>query len=1104
MAGPSGSAYMRKDGDFMKAMKRRLLSLLLAMAMVCSLVPSALAADTLTVTAQASSGLSVTKGSSLDLARAVTVSVTDPSTGSAVTGAAISYSLTNGTETGVDLSNGVLTVQNTATASSVAVTVTATKDGATGSSAPITVTITGGGTQAAASISLSGVTGNQSPYSATYIAGSGPYYVTASVLSSSDVAITGATITGVESTVPSICSVSHSGNTITLTPSSNSTANGNTTIRVYYNTITAIINVNVSPSNLPTFTINASSLSIASNGQAALTIPYTTSTGVSMPSYTNVEWKITSGGTLAHLYASTGSSNTLIGDNKATGGTVTVKATLLNGTTPVAEGTVNIAVGNATPVKITLQNYNGFNTANNTFSSYGAQAYAYASVDGYTGNQGIYYYWTKTDSNSSGVVSLNGNGTSPIMLTAVNTGYSTIRVQAYEGASTTGKYLGEATVRVDVGYSYALNPKVTVNSGSSSYNLSDTDDVGGASVLSQISSYVGTYLGSYPYVRFTQTTSNVGNLEASTTKNYYLGQAAPGAYGSSYGYFSDIYFVPKTSGTATFAFDVYSNGAVNYSGLLTVVVSGDTIGDIPYTASIGDDVYFDLGDFEDFYYTKTSRGTLDRVSFTLPSGGNLYADGGRLNTNNVCYASPRSNQNDLSTVYFSPTGTTASRAGTVRINFTAYGNKGNVSGTVAVTYLNGAAKDINYSAINGSVTLNPQDFINAYKEVTGKTAPSGLTIQFQEAPVNGTLTYTGGSRDVVLTRNNVRSNKYATKTTGSYRLDQLVYSGTRGTDTIEYIAYNGGAAQFTGKVVFNGAGAVPTDVVVTYGSVNGQAVTFSQNDFIRANSAISNAAKLRFVASSNGTLTMNGANAAGVDVLPSMLGSVSYKPRAGFNGTDKIIFAAYDARGNVVASGNVNITVVGNSGGGNTGGSTGGVTDVSQFKDVSSSAWYRSDLATLVSQGIITGKGEGKFDPLGTVTYGEALKMILEACGHTAALGTGSNWAINYKNLAVSNGWISSSIDLNAAISRNATAELAAKVMGVAPATGSSPFADDANAYAVALYYTSPQIFVGDNTTGKLLFKNGSPLLRQEVCAVICRVRNYHTQHNANTMPDGV
>lgn len=855
-------------------------------------------------------------------------------------------------------------------------------------------------------------------------------------------------------------------------------------------------------------TLTPATSEISVNGTQQLTLNlngYTLGTD-----YDSITWNVTQNASYIQYMNSTTTNYTTVTGLSA--GTATVSASLMKTgvSAPVyTTNSVTVTVKNVAPVYITVGN-NVSSSSTLSLAGIGSEATLTAHV---TSNPNIYtgytYTWQRTSGTSVSIVEGNYSNYYQQTVRAVTAGTTTVAVSIYSLDNATTP-IGTAYIDITVGNS-GLLVSATIN-GSSDYQLSSLDDNGKISIYDQICNAVSnTSINRRLYsVTFLSTTNVCGDLENASAYNgiYYADTVTTGG-----ARLSQLVFTPKQAGTARFSFYAYYSDWNNtptqgsyLTGTLEIKVDSTvTTGDIPYTASIGDDVYFDIGDFEDFYYTKTSRGTLDRVAFTLPSGGNLYADGGRLSSNNVCYASPRNNQNDLSTVYFSPTGTTASRAGTVRISFTAYGNKNSVSGTVAITYLNGAAKDINYSAINGTVTLNPQDFINAYRDVTGKTAPSSLTIQFQEAPVNGTLTYTGGSRDMDLTRNNIRSNKYSTKTTGSYRLDQLVYSGTRGTDTIEYIAYSGSAAQFAGKVVFNGAGAVPTDVVVRYGSTGGQSVTFSQNDFILANSAISNAAKLRFVASSNGALTMNGANAAGVDVLPSMLGSVSYKPRAGFNGTDKIIFAAYDARGNVVASGNVNITVVGNSGG-STGGSTGagGVTDVSQFKDVSSSAWYRNDLATLVSQGIITGKGEGKFDPLGTVTYGEALKMILEACGHTAALGTGSNWAINYKNLAVSTGWISSSIDLNAAMSRNATAELAAKVLGVAQATGSSPFADDANAYAVALYYTNPQIFVGDNTTGKLLFKNGSPLLRQEVCAVICRIRNYHTQHTTNTMPDGL
>ena len=765
------------------------------------------------------------------------------------------------------------------------------------------------------------------------------------------------------------------------------------------------------------------------------------------------------------------------------------------------------------PFSITTSRYNNDTNYNpDTWTFRSLYTYATATYTGLASTlpSGATIKWTSSNTN---VLQVQNETDTVARLVSVGRGYSNLSVVIKDSAGAT---LYSDSKQITVNYDYALSPTVTVYR-QEDYNLDSTDAKGTRSIVRQISdSTITAY--NYAYVRFEDVSTTGGHLTANLGYDYYIGSLPSSTGGSRVGLLSDVDFIPDTSSTATkaeFRFTLtvtgYNIGANynTYSGLMTFNITGESsTGDIPYTASIGDDVPFDIGDFEDFYYSKTSRGTLEYVTFSMPSGGYLYSDRSRLSASNAtCYVSPRSTQNDLGSVYFSPSGTTASKAGTVRVNFTAYGNRnGNsgVSGTVAITYLNGAAKDISYSTVGGSVTLDPQDFIDAYKEVTGKTAPSNLTIQFQEVPANGTLTYTGGSRDVDLTKSNVRSNKYSTKTTGTYRLNQLTYTGTKGKDTVAYIAYNGSTAQFTGNVVFNGTAAVPTDVVVTYGSTGGQAVVFSQNDFIRANSVMSNAVKVRFVTPANGTLTMNGSSAAGIDVATSLLGSVTYKPKAGFNNnTDRITFVAYDSRNQLVASGSVNITVVGNT---STTTTPGGVTDVSQFKDVASNAWYRNDLDTLVKAGVITGKGEGKFDPKGTVTYGEALKMVLEACNHTAAVGTGSQWAINYKNLAVSNGWISSSIDLNAPITRNATAELAAKVMGVAPATSGSPFADEANAYAVALYYTNPQIFYGTTNPngGKPLFENNKPLLREQVCAVICRVRTYNAQQTTDTMPDGI
>lgn len=663
-------------------------------------------------------------------------------------------------------------------------------------------------------------------------------------------------------------------------------------------------------------------------------------------------------------------------------------------------------------------------------------------------------------------------------------------------------------------WSVKIDSDITVSATvSDNYVLSDADDKSNDSIWEKIEDKLSKGY-SLEYITFDSWTHRYGDLEgvSSRTAKYYEDDL------------SDVEFVPEEKGTAQFSFVAHvedkNDRSSSLKGILTIEVkdtSSTSSGDFSYTAEIGEDVYFDVSDFEDFWEDKYSSGTLDHVVFGSATNGKLKDARSTVSYNkDKYYVDPGKNDDDLADVYFVPS--SSKKAMTAKISFTAYGSKTGSSGssydragTITIYYLNDNASDITYNTTNGKVTLDPKDFEAAYKEATSsKTAPSNLVIEFQNVPTNGTLTYTGGSRDKDLTKSTVKGTRYTTKSSGTNRLAQLTYSGTKGKDTIDYIAYSGGTAQFSGRVVFNGTAAVPQDVVVYYASTAGQPARFSQNDFTTANSAMSKAAKIRFVTPANGTLYLNGStSAAGIDIAPALLYSVTYQPKAGFNGTDKVVFAAYDASNNLVANGSVNITVAGNPTTSTTPGGTtnpGGVTDVSQFTDVSGNAWYRANLATLVSKGVISGRGDGKFDPKGTVTYGEALKMVLESCGYTAAVGTGSQWAINYKNLAVSKGWISSSVDLNAAISRNATAELAAKVLGVAPVTSGSPFGDEANAYAVALYYTTPQIFVGTTNPngGKPLFENSKPLLREQVCAVICRVSDYHTQHTTNVMPDGV
>lgn len=722
--------------------------------------------------------------------------------------------------------------------------------------------------------------------------------------------------------------------------------------------------------------------------------------------------------------------------------------------------------------------------------------------------------------NSYITIDNNKNGTATVTALATTPSTGTTVTAAYRDSNGSVYY---ATATVVVTFSAYNVANATVYTSNSGYNLNDPDDVGGRSIISQLESYFSTTSSRYyglESVEFANRSDTYGSLNVTTGTRYYVNSTSTaGRYP-----LSGVVFTPTSkTGTATFSltayvyYDRYGYSPTPVSCTITFRVAEGTVsgGDVLYTASVGDTVYFNSGDFADFWDDNYPGGTLESVRFSV-SGGTLRDYDGKTVGSKECYANPRSGQIDLSGVYFEPNSSNK-KAGTIRFSFTATGYARNSNrtttrtGTVSIVYLSGSPKDISYSVTtNGSVNLKASDFTAAYREATGNTAPTGMTIVFQSVPRNGTLTYTDSSRSnrpsVRLTSSNIKSYSFTTRSTGSNQIADVSYTGSSGSDTIEYTAYSGNTPQFTGKVVFNGTVAAPTNIAVAFTSTNGSPATFTSAAFTTANANVmARASRVRFTAPGNGSLLLNGAaTAVGVDIYPSNLGSVSYRPKAGFNGTDKCLFMVYDAGNTLIGSGTVSLLVQGNAGSTTTTPTTPGAASISQFKDVPATAWYRTELIDLLSKGIVKGKSATSFAPMDKVTYGEALKMVLVAAGHTAQEATGKDWAINYKNLAVKNNWISNDIVLSDPISRNAMAELTAKVLGVPESSAASPFADNANKYAVALYYTTPQIFKGDNATGKLLFKVNDPLLRQEVCAVIYRVNQYYASMNSNQMPDGI
>ena len=696
----------------------------------------------------------------------------------------------------------------------------------------------------------------------------------------------------------------------------------------------------------------------------------------------------------------------------------------------------------------------------------------------------------------------------------------TCEVWVYDHNATVGsnyRFNDSVTWNVYTDYYSDFSVGVTVYDSNPGYDLMDTPDEGNTgSIADQIDNWVRRYYG-------------YGSSSSSTYRDYrvrvYGGTAyETGSSGnrgtltntSSWYYYSDlddIVFTPgSTVSTSTgyyrisFNFDVelyYYSGTSSGNtvrGTMTFTVKQGTAsgGDINYSAAPGADVTFKVSDFQNFWNNIYSSGSLSYVTFGSHSGGTVRTSSGTAVTTGSsgtqCAVSPSSRQTALEGVYFD---TSSSRSTTVRIPFTATGTTSRSgssvsrSGYVVITYLSAAAKAVTYTTnTSGLVSLKADDFITAYRSATGKSdSPSNLTIEFQGVPSYGTLTYTGGSRDVKLTSSNIKNYRFAARTSGSNQIGDVTYSvsGNR-TETISYVGYVGGTATFTGDVTFNAVTA-PTDVKVSFTCYQAAGVPLTASYFTAANSAMGNATYIILGTPRLGTIK-NPTGAANSAILMSSLSTVTYVPNsslAGTSTTDSFVFTAYNSANQVVASGTVNVVIALPAAPSN----PNAITNINQFTDIPANAYYTASLTYLINKGVINGQGGGKFGPDANLDYSQALKFIMNAAGYYEAELSGANWALNYKNKAVQNGWLDSSVELTAAIPRVKMAELAAKVLGIPASTQASPFSDTTNPYAVALYYTTPQIIQGQTSGAKPVFNENQTLKRHEMISLVYRMYQY-------------
>ncbi|MBR2081072.1 MAG: S-layer homology domain-containing protein, partial [Oscillospiraceae bacterium] len=156
-----------------------------------------------------------------------------------------------------------------------------------------------------------------------------------------------------------------------------------------------------------------------------------------------------------------------------------------------------------------------------------------------------------------------------------------------------------------------------------------------------------------------------------------------------------------------------------------------------------------------------------------------------------------------------------------------------------------------------------------------------------------------------------------------------------------------------------------------------------------------------------------------------------------------------------------------------------------RFTDIQPIDWFYSNVRELASDGIIKGMTRTTFAPNGTLTYGQALKLIGMAVGEKEPTKSGAHWASGWLTLAKSKGWLASDVNLDGSITRLALCQIAAKAKGLTEQPAKYPFKDTNDKDFLALNKAK----VIDGMT-KTEFKPNELLTRAQIAKIICALRD--------------
>ena len=541
-------------------------------------------------------------------------------------------------------------------------------------------------------------------------------------------------------------------------------------------------------------------------------------------------------------------------------------------------------------------------------------------------------------------------------------------------------------------------------------------------------------------------------------------------------------------------------------------------GDISYTVAPGDEVAFDRADFNKFFkeeYSKTVRYVTFYPDNSYKSaGGAIYYDyDGKeeekfskadLTDEPFYYSSDDYGDYALDSLSFVADDDFDEA---LSLEFRAWYDEDNYLDGVLVispegekdagggTSISGkGAADIRYyTTYSSSVQLNHNDFARFLK----KSYPSSNLeyVKFTALPSSGSLYYDyyGASKygeKVRLTNDNCKDYKFyfSPGSTKDYALSELTFipNGFNYCPSISFTAYGSGSKSVSGSILLSVTLDTMSEV---YGvTPKGTAVTFPASAISGAVSkgaglSLCSIRLLSLPTAAQGTVRLTNGTKADTSALytygsgSSQISNLQFVPAGGFTGSVEIPYVAYNAAGNAIGMGKFSLGVV---------------NSIPKFSDVTSSTWCYKYVVEMCDADVIDGYSNGTFRPNNTVTYGQALKLIMLAAGYPVQEKTGTHWASGYLTKAKSDKLVSGTVDLDAPITRLAGAQIAAKAMELSTSELSSvkPFTDTSDVYVQAL--SAAGIVEGYFSGGTSTFRPSNTLTRGQVAAIVWRMKNYN------------